>query len=55
MARRVGATEGFSSSSVVRETLDWLDRRDGKDKPFATFVTLHEPHAPIASPPDLRP
>jgi arylsulfatase A len=49
----VGPTEGYSSSIVVREALDWLDNRKEKQKPFAAFLTFHEPHAPIASPPDL--
>ena len=49
----VGAIKGYSSSIVVRETLKWLDEREGKEKPFAAFLTFHEPHAPIASPPDL--
>ena len=48
----VGPTQGYSSSIVVGETLHWLDVRD-EDGPFACFLTFHEPHAPIASPPEL--
>ena len=33
--------------------MTWLDNRKSKDKPFAAFLTFHEPHSPIASPPDL--
>lgn len=49
----VGVMEGFSSSIVVAEALDWIDHRPKSKSPFAAFLTFHEPHAPIASPPDL--
>jgi arylsulfatase A len=49
----VGETEGYSSSVVVNETLDWLDNRKGTQKPFLSVMTFHEPHLPIASPPEL--
>lgn len=48
----VGPTDGYSSSVVVEEALNWLDTTK-KGAPFAAFLTFHEPHSPIASPPDL--
>jgi len=49
----VGETEGYSSSLVVKETLNWLDSRKDKTKPFLSVLTFHEPHTPVASPDDL--
>ncbi|MEE9367331.1 MAG: sulfatase-like hydrolase/transferase [Pontiella sp.] len=51
--KKVGKIEGYSSSIVVQEALGWIDGRKEKKKPFAVFLTFHEPHQPIASPPDL--
>ncbi len=55
---RLGKQEGYSCEVVAREAIRWLsERRDGegrdKSKPFFQFVCFHEPHEPIASPPDL--
>ena len=49
----VGELEGYSSSIVVSELMTWLDKRHKSDQAFASFLTFHEPHSPIASPPDL--
>lgn len=49
----VGVLEGYSSSIVVNELMTWLDKHRKSDQPFASFLTFHEPHSPIASPPDL--
>ena len=49
----VGTLEGFSSSLVVRETLDWIKGRKGNEDPFLAVLTFHEPHTPVASPEDL--
>jgi arylsulfatase A len=49
----VGPTQGYSCQVVAEESIKWLrDFRD-KEKPFFQFVCFHEPHEPIASPPDL--
>ena len=50
---KVGKTEGYSSSIVVREALDWLDNRKDRNTPFLSVLTFHEPHTPVASPEDL--
>ncbi|WP_421897585.1 sulfatase-like hydrolase/transferase [Marinoscillum sp.] len=48
----VGEIEGFSCQIVVDEAMDWLGQQK-KDQPFYLQVTFHEPHVPIASPPEL--
>ena len=49
----VGELEGFSCQLVVDEAMNWLDNRTDKNRPFCLFITFHEPHEPIASPPEL--
>ena len=53
--RPVGEIEGYSCQIVVDETSGWLDRIEAgkKQEPFFACVWFHEPHTPIASPPDL--
>ncbi|MHC4070678.1 MAG: sulfatase family protein [Planctomycetota bacterium] len=51
--KAVGNTEGYSSSLVVKETLNWLDNRKDKTKAFLSVLTFHEPHTPVASPEEL--
>lgn len=50
-----GEIKGYSCQIVVDETISWLDSIDaGKsDQPFFACVWFHEPHTPIASPPEL--
>lgn len=51
--QKVGPTQGYSCQVVADEAIKWLrEIRDAK-KPFFQFVCFHEPHEPIASPPDL--
>ena len=45
--------EGYSCQIVARETADWLKNKRDKRKPFFQFVSFHEPHEPIMSPPEL--
>ncbi len=53
--KAAGKMAGYSCQIVVDETIDWLDQIDaGKtNEPFFACVWFHEPHTPIASPPDL--
>jgi arylsulfatase A len=44
----VGPLEGYSSTLIVNEALDWL--KGAKDGPFALFVWFHAPHEPVAAP-----
>ena len=49
----VGPLEGYSCDLVADEAVRWLDGRGGGDDPWFLNVWFHEPHQPIASPPDL--
>ena len=51
----VGEVKGYSCQIVVDETIGWLERNqhEAADDPFFACVWFHEPHTPIASPPDL--
>ena len=51
--QRVGPTQGYSCQIVVDESIKWLRKIRDPKKPFFQFVCFHEPHEPIASPPDL--
>jgi arylsulfatase A len=53
--KRVGEMEGYSCQIVVDETISWLDQIKAGDPEnrFFACVWFHEPHTPIASPPDL--
>jgi arylsulfatase A len=50
---RVGPLEGYSCQLVADEAIRWLKEGRDKEKPFFQFVCFHEPHEPIASPPEL--
>ena len=49
----LGPLEGYACQLVTDEAIRWL--RDVRDpaKPFFQFVSYHEPHEAIASPPEL--
>jgi arylsulfatase A len=51
----VGPLEGYSCRLVAREAIDWVtaQQSEDSDQPFCMFVCFHEPHEPIASPPEL--
>lgn len=51
----VGKMDGYSCQLVVDEAIDWLKTHVKKspDQPFFLLTTFHEPHEPVASPPDL--
>ena len=48
-----GRIDGFACQIVVDEAIFWLDRERNPDKPFFLNIWFHEPHAPLASPPDI--
>lgn len=48
----IGATQSYSCQFVVDEALRWLANTDA-EMPFFLFVPFHEPHEPVASPPEL--
>jgi arylsulfatase A len=49
----VGPTEGYSCQLVAKEAVRWLDELRDKSRPFFLYVCFHEPHEPVASPPEL--
>jgi arylsulfatase A len=49
----VGPQEGYSCDLVAGEAVRWLGELKDMSKPFFLFVCFHEPHEPVASPPDL--
>ncbi len=49
----VGELKGYSCQIVVDEAIAWLDHREDPKKPFFLNVWFHEPHAPIAAPPEI--
>jgi arylsulfatase A len=51
--KAVGEMEGYSCQVVVNETIAWLDEINAAEEPFFACVWYHEPHSPIASPPEL--
>jgi arylsulfatase A len=49
----VGPLEGFAANLVAREGAQWLRNRKDAANPFYLQVWFHEPHEPVASPPEL--
>lgn len=51
----VGPLTGYSCRLVAREATDWLRRQrdEAPGTPTFLFVAFHEPHEPVASPPEL--
>lgn len=48
----VGPLEGYSCQLAAREAIDWIEALP-KEKPFFLYLAFHEPHEPVASPPEL--
>ena len=59
--KSLGKVEGYSCQIVVDEAIAWMEsmgaagaQTDGEDRdPFLACLWFHEPHTPIASPPEL--
>ena len=51
----VGETAGFSCQLVVDEAASWLEQQTSSHpkQPFFMYLAFHEPHEPVASPPEL--
>jgi arylsulfatase A len=51
----VGPQQGYSCQLVAREAIGWLEaqRAQKPAQPFLLYIAFHEPHEPVASPPDL--
>ena len=50
-----GPLEGYSCHLVVDEVISWLRQREtsAETDPFFAYLAFHEPHEPVASPPEL--
>lgn len=50
-----GMIEGYSCRIVTDEGIAWLTRHQDQHpgQPFFLYLAFHEPHEPVASPPDL--
>ena len=52
--KSVGPLEGYSCEIVVDEAIKWLAARDAAtSQPYFLYLPFHEPHEPVASPPQL--
>jgi len=49
----VGQLQGYSSTLIVQEAIDWLGNHWGRKQPFCLFVWFHAPHEPIATGPEF--
>jgi arylsulfatase A len=49
--KALGQTKGWYCDLVVQEAVDWLKERK-VDKPFFIEICTHEPHTPLAPPPE---
>jgi len=49
----VGKVEGYACQIVVDEAISWLNQKRDDGQPFFLNVWFHEPHAPLAAPPEL--
>lgn len=49
----VGPLEGYSCRIVADEAIAWLEANKAQPAPFFLYVAFHEPHEPVASPPEL--
>ncbi len=47
--------EGFSCTIVAEEAMNWLTSHQARspEQPFFLYVAYHEPHEPVASPPEM--
>src|SRR5688500_17750076 len=50
-----GPQKGYSCQVVAREAIGWLEGQQARHpaQPFFLYVAFHEPHEPVASPPEL--
>jgi arylsulfatase A len=51
----VGPLNGYSCQIAVDEAIHWLtlQRQQQPEQPFFLYLPFHEPHEPVASPPEL--
>lgn len=51
--KKLAEQEGYSCQIVADEAITWFDEYHETDSPFFMYVAFHEPHAKVASPPEL--
>ena len=51
----VGKIEGYSCQIAADEVINWVTRHTSAhaEQPFFAYLAFHEPHEPVASPPEL--
>ncbi len=49
---KIGKVEDYSCQFVVSEVVEWLTNVN-RETPFFVYLPFHEPHEPVASPPEL--
>ncbi|MEO1981596.1 MAG: sulfatase-like hydrolase/transferase, partial [Fuerstiella sp.] len=51
----VGKIEGYSCQIAADEVVSWMGThvKDNSEQPFFIYLPFHEPHEPVASPPEL--
>jgi len=50
---KLNEQEGYSCQILANEAMEWFDKHHEDEKPFFMYVAFHEPHAKVASPPEL--
>ncbi|WKN30349.1 sulfatase-like hydrolase/transferase [Porifericola rhodea] len=50
---QLDAQEGYSCNILANEALSWFEQQWNQEDPFFMYMAFHEPHAKIASPPEL--
>lgn len=50
-----GKVEGYSCEIVVDEAVRWIQnhKETNPEQPFFAYIAFHEPHEPVASPPEM--
>lgn len=51
--KALGPQKGYACQIVVDDAIRWLKEERDANKPFLQFVSFHESHHPVMSPPDL--
>ncbi len=51
--KKIGEQKGYSCQLVAKEAMAWLDTIYQPADPFFMYIAFHEPHAKVASPPEL--